>query len=123
MKIQIKPMSANEAYICNGKKRTKSSAYKQYINDVGWQLKPMDIPDDVPLEVQILVGFSNRGADLDNCAKPFIDILQKHYGFNDNRIYCINLLKTIVPKYEEFISFEIFECFKVPSWKKGEEYI
>ena len=116
-------MSANEAYICNGKRRTKSSAYQQYIHDVNWQLKPMDIPDDVPLEVHILAGFSNKGSDLDNVAKPFLDILQKHYKFNDNRIYCLNMLKTIVPKHEEFISFEIFECLKVPSWKKGEENI
>lgn len=121
MKVQIKPMSANKAYICNGSKRTKSSAYKQYIHDVTWQLKSMEIPDG-SLEIHILAGASNSNSDLDNVAKPFIDILQAHYKFNDNRIYSINMMKMIVPKYEEFISFEIFECFKVPSWKKGEEF-
>jgi len=55
---------------------------------------------------------SNKGFDLDNSLKPFIDILQKKYGFNDNRIYSITAMKRIVPKGEEFISFDIFECLK-----------
>lgn len=122
MKIQIKPLSANEAYICKGKSRIKTEKYKKYIEDVGWQLKSMEIPDG-ELEISILVGFSNKASDLDNAAKPFIDILQKHYGFNDSRIYALTMLKTIVPKGEEFISFELFECFRTPSWKKGGENI
>lgn len=81
----------------------------------------MTIPDG-DLELHIQIGVSNRGFDIDNAVKPFLDILQKKYGFNDNRIYSLNVSKRITPKGCEFISFDIFECFKVPSWKKGESF-
>ena len=46
-------------------------------------------------------------SDVDNGAKPFIDILQKKYGFNDNQIYELHLYKEIVDKGNEFIDFSI----------------
>ena len=74
-------------------------------------LKPIDIPDG-NLEVHIQAGMSSKQADIDNIAKPFIDILQKKYGFNDSRIYSLHMYKRIVPKGDEYISFDIFECLK-----------
>jgi Holliday junction resolvase RusA-like endonuclease len=71
----------------------------------------MEIPDG-DLEVHIQVGFSNKNADLDNVAKPFLDILQKRYRFNDSRVYVLNMYKKIVPKGEEYIAFSIFECLE-----------
>ena len=108
MKIDVKPLSVNKCYIG---RRFKTPEYKQYEKDVLIQLKPMNIPDG-NLEIHIQAGFSNKGADLDNIAKVFIDILQTKYGFNDNRLYSINLYKRIVPKGSEYISFDLFECFK-----------
>ena len=106
MKIDVKPMSMNAAY--RGR-RFKTEEYKQFKIDCLKVLRPMKIPDG-NLELQIQIGVSNRGFDLDNCLKPFVDILQEKYDFNDNRIYHIGAYKRIVPKGDEFISFEIFEC-------------
>jgi Holliday junction resolvase RusA-like endonuclease len=115
MKVNVKPLTVNQAYIG---KRYKSKLYKAYITAVMIRLRPMEIPEG-ELELHIQVGVSSRGFDIDNCAKVFIDILQKKYGFNDNRIYVLNIMKRIVPKKEEYISFEIFECLKENELTEG----
>lgn len=109
MKIPIKPMSSNAAW--RGARRFKSKEYERYIKDVSALLRPLTIPDG-ELELHVQIGVSNKGFDLDNCIKPFCDILQKKYDFNDNRIYSINAYKKIVPKGQEYISFDLFECLK-----------
>jgi len=108
VKIDVKPLSMNMAY--RGR-RYKTSRYTKFITDCEKLLRPMKIPDG-DLELHIQIGVSSKGFDLDNCLKPFIDILQKKYGFNDNRIYHIGAYKRIVPKGQEYISFDIFECLK-----------
>lgn len=104
VRINIKPMTVNQCW--RGGKRFKTDQYKAYIDDVLLQLRPREIPEG-RLNLTIEAGFSNKGADLDNIAKPFIDILQKKYGFNDNRIYKLTLIKEIVKKGEEYIAFQI----------------
>lgn len=118
MKIKVKPLTVNQAY---SGVRKKTELYKSYITAVMIYLRPMEIPEG-DLELHIQVGVSNKGFDVDNAAKPFIDILQKKYGFNDNRIYYLAIMKKIVPKGDEYISFELFECHRTPSWKKGEKF-
>lgn len=115
MKIPIKPMSVNAAW--RSSKRYKTKEYIQYIKGVNAFLKPLEVPDG-ELELHLQIGVSNKGFDLDNSIKPFVDILQKKYDFNDNRIHSISAHKRIVPKGQEYISFDLFECFKTPSWKK-----
>ncbi|HIF9256506.1 TPA: hypothetical protein ACX6Q6_003530 [Photobacterium damselae] len=53
------------------------------------------------------VFYSSLLSDVDNCLKPFIDVLQKKYGFNDNRIFEIRIKKFLVPKGYEEILFSI----------------
>ena len=108
MRIDLKPLSVNQ---CWQGRRFKTPRYKQYETAVMIMLPPMIIPDG-DLELHIQAGFSNKASDLDNVAKPFIDILQKKYGFNDSRVYILNMYKKIVPKGQEYISFSIFECLK-----------
>jgi len=108
MKIDIKPLSVNK---CWKGKRYKTVEYNRYETAVLIRLRPMKIPDG-DLEIHIQVGFSNKNADLDNVAKPFLDILQKKYHFNDSRVYSLHMYKRIVPKGEEYISFDIFSCLK-----------
>lgn len=103
MKVEIKPLTVNQAW--KGR-RFRTDKYKKYTKDVMIQLKDMAVPPG-DLELYIQAGLSNRNADIDNIAKPFIDILQKRYGFNDNRIFHLVLMKRIVPKGQEFISFEL----------------
>ena len=63
------------------------------------------------LSISINYGFSNSMSDIDNPCKPFLDILQKKYKFNDNMIYELIQTKEIVKKGSEFICFSI-EIYK-----------
>lgn len=104
MRISIKPLSVNEAW--QGK-RFKTPKYKKFEKDVLLLLKGTFIPDG-ELEIHLDWGFSNYGAsDFDNPIKPFVDCLQKKYGFNDNKIKRAVIEKHKVSKGEEFIEFRL----------------
>tara|TARA_B100000161_G_scaffold15730_4_gene9578 strand:- start:2832 stop:3164 length:333 start_codon:yes stop_codon:yes gene_type:complete len=94
----------NEAFM--GRKR-KTAAYRNYEIKVPPELPDLNIPTSGPLALSLIAGLSNRAADIDNVIKPFVDILQSHYGFNDNRIYNLEVVKVKVPKGEEYISFSL----------------
>lgn len=103
-KVDIKPLSVNNAW--KGK-RYKTPRYKRYERDL-LLLLPKDI--EIPkgeLAITINFGMSYSGADIDNPIKPFLDILQKKYGFNDNRIVSMNVRKTKTKRGEEYIHFRI----------------
>lgn len=97
-----------------GRKR-KTAAYRDYEMKVPKELPSLELPKRGPLGLRLRAGLSNRNADLDNVAKPFIDILQKAYGFNDNRIYLLEMTKVIVAKGQEYIEFEINELEHEPT--------
>ncbi len=99
----VKPLSVNEAFM--GRK-VKSQAYRHYERVVLRRLPLIEIPEGL-LELKILVLYSSRRSDIDNALKPFLDILQKRYGFDDNRIYKLTVRKAIVPKGQETIKFTI----------------
>jgi Holliday junction resolvase RusA-like endonuclease len=105
MRIKIKPLSVNDAW--QGR-RFKTVDYKIYERSVSLLLngKSVDIPDG-NLSIYIEFGFSNFGADWDNPIKPLLDILQKQYSFNDNRVFEARIVKKVVKKGEEYIEFEI----------------
>ena len=93
-------MSVNTAW--KGK-RFKTDDYKQYERDLGLLLpKEVKITNTLHLEF----GFSSKLADIDNPVKPFIDILQKKYGFNDRDLKNLIIQKEIVKKGEEYIKFK-----------------
>ena len=106
MRIDIKPLTVNQ---CWQGRRYKTDKYKKYESDVLSILPKYDIPDG-PLCLCLEVGLSNKLADVDNIAKPFIDILQKRYGFNDSRIYMLVMVKQIVKKGSEYIDFELTDA-------------
>ncbi len=112
MRINIKPLSVNQAW--QGK-RFKTKAYKQYEKDVQLLLGKMDIPEGF-LMIEMTFGFSNSASDWDNPIKPFQDILQKKYGFNDNRIKRAIIDVVKVKKGCEFIEFEIKDLDYVNSF-------
>jgi Holliday junction resolvase RusA-like endonuclease len=97
MRIQIKPLSMNQAY--RGR-RFKTPDLKQYQKDLNTLLPKLDIPDG-KLEVEYIFGLSSKGSDYDNCIKAFQDCLQDKYGFNDNKIYKATVEKVDVKKGEE----------------------
>ena len=103
MKLDIKPLSVNQAY--NGR-RTRSKAYNSYKRSILLMLPNVDIPTG-NLKITITWGFSSAGSDIDNPCKPFIDCLQAKYDFNDNRVSILHLEREKVAKGKEFIDFEI----------------
>jgi Holliday junction resolvase RusA-like endonuclease len=105
MRINIKPLSVNQVW--QGK-RFKTKAYKDYEKEVLLTLKPMNV-NGGKLRLHLRFGLSSKNADIDNPVKPFVDCLQKRYGFNDRQIYSLIVDKIDVPKGQEFIEFEITE--------------
>ncbi len=103
MRLNIKPLSVNEAW--KGR-RFKTDKYKKYERNILLILPRLKVPEG-KLEVSLKFGLSNKNADVDNPVKCFIDCLQKKYGFNDRHIYKINLEKEDVKKGCEYIEFEI----------------
>jgi len=104
IKINIKPLSVNQAW--QGK-RFKTVSYKDYEKEMLLRLPKLKVAIDKNLSIVIKVGYSNKNSDIDNCVKPFLDILQKKYGFNDSHIYKLTVEKEIVKKKEEYIEFDI----------------
>lgn len=102
-KIIIKPLSSNK---CWQGRRFKTKDYLNYETNMFKLLPKLDILNG-SYQLNIIVGFSNKASDIDNILKPFIDILQKKYNFNDKDIYILHVEKQIVKKNNDFISFEL----------------
>jgi len=103
MKIQIKPLSINEAF--QGR-RFKTKKYKDFEQEFLLKLKPLKLPKPF-YSVYYEFGLSNVLSDWDNPVKPTQDILQQKYGFNDKNIFEALVRKVKVNKGEEYIKFEI----------------
>ncbi|MDE2015990.1 MAG: RusA family crossover junction endodeoxyribonuclease [Patescibacteria group bacterium] len=102
--LSIKPLSVNDAY--RGR-RFKTSDYNNYEKEVFLLLPPAAKIPKGKLKLKCEFGFSSRRSDIDNALKPFIDILQKKYGFDDRIIYRLEIEKTLVAIGKEFIKFEL----------------
>jgi Holliday junction resolvase RusA-like endonuclease len=103
--INIKPLSVNLAW--QGK-RFKTPIYKKYEKALLLMLKKkIAVPEKMAINFEF--GFSNVSSDIDNPVKPFLDILQKKYKFNDSKVYQLNIKKTLVKKGKEFIKFQIID--------------
>lgn len=105
-KIGIKPLTVNQAHRTFRGRILKSKPYKQYEKDLLILLPKIKVGSD-KLSLTLEVGFSNKAMDIDNILKPFIDILQKAYEFNDKMIYKLSVEKKDVKKGEEYIKFKI----------------
>tara|TARA_R100001244_G_scaffold120472_1_gene90075 strand:- start:202 stop:522 length:321 start_codon:yes stop_codon:yes gene_type:complete len=103
MIINIKPLSVNQ---CWQGRRFKTPTYKKYEKELLLLLPKLTIPEG-NLAIIITFGFSSKASDWDNPIKPFQDILQKRYKFNDSRVYKATVTKEIVKKGKEFIEFTI----------------
>lgn len=108
--IFIKPLSVNQAW--QGR-RFKSPKYKEFESRVlGLLPTDVEIPEG-KLTITLKWGVSSPLFDWDNPIKPFQDILQKKYDFNDNRVFRAIIDKELVKRGEEYISFNI------EKWKKN----
>ncbi len=102
-RIDVIPLSVNQVW--QGR-RFKTKKYKDYEKTVLAILPKLKIPEG-NLKLIITFGFSSKASDWDNPIKPFQDILQKKYDFNDSRIYRAEIEKVIVKRGKEFIDFSI----------------
>ena len=119
--IQIKPLSVNQAY--RGR-RFKTNDYKKYEVDMFEALsEDIGISDKGQLVLILEVRYSSRQSDIDNCIKPFLDILQKRFGFNDNRVFFLAITKEIVPKGEEGIGYMLADMEEVSVFVAGEQIV
>jgi Holliday junction resolvase RusA-like endonuclease len=103
IRLNIKPLSVNDAW--KGR-RFRTDTYKAYSKVVLLMLKKLEVPKG-KLTLKVKFGFSSKGSDIDNPVKPLLDILQKKYRFNDNKIYRLEVDKEEVKKGEEYIEFEL----------------
>jgi Holliday junction resolvase RusA-like endonuclease len=112
--IDVKPLSINQAYTYisrrggRGGDRIKTRGYKEYELILLTVLSNvMRVVPEGKLSIKYEFGVSNAASDIDNLIKPLQDILQKAYGFNDNRVYHIDIIKKVVKKGEEYVKFKI----------------
>ena len=99
-------MSINEAY--KGK-RVRTDKYDDYEERLIYTLprrSSIDIPDG-SLEIHYEFGVSSKLFDVDNAIKPFQDVLQHKYKFNDRIVMFITARKAYVKKGDEYITFRI----------------
>ena len=114
--VHIKPLSVNQAW--KGR-RFKTNDYKQYEKDLMKYLPFLNIPEGA-LKISFVWGFSSAASDWDNPIKPTQDILEKYYGFNDNRIAYGCARKVHVKKGSEFFEFKIeADTFPEFTYKEG----
>lgn len=109
IKLDIKPMSLNNAYVTNFKtgRRFPSKAYGQYKKDLAMIIpKWLECPKG-KLWIQYEFGVSSTMNDVDNLTKGIQDALAETYGFNDRDVYRVELEKVLVPKGSEYIKFNI----------------
>lgn len=111
--INIKPLSVNQAW--RGR-RFKTDKYESYERECLLLLKATSVPAP-PYELRLSFGFSNYLSDIDNPMKPFIDILQKKFSFDDRDILRVVVDKVMTDKGKEFVSFEL-KTIDLPLIKK-----
>jgi len=104
MKINIKPLSVNQAYTW---RRFKTENYRQYEKALIMLLPKIEIKQNTKLKLEMVVWINWR-QDIDWVLKCFIDILQRFHWFNDNMIYEIHIQKEKVKKWQEYIDFDLF---------------
>lgn len=109
MRVNIKPLSVNEAW--QGR-RFKSPKYKQYQKDLLLLLpKKINLPQP-PYEIYFKFGFSNSSSDWDNCIKTTQDCIALKYKFNDKLIRRAVVETEIVKKGKEYFEFDISTLYK-----------
>lgn len=103
IRLDIKPLSLNNAYRGRRFKTPELEAFKKAVL---WQIPHLEVPKG-KLAVRYVFGVSSKNSDGDNLIKVIQDCLATAYGFNDKRIYEWHVTKIDVPKGKEFIEFEI----------------
>ena len=115
-RLEEKPLSANAMFTI---KRHRTHKYNSYAKRWAEVLVDAKLPDDIEdhsemyFKLDMKVGLSSSLADLDNCIKPLLDIIQGNLeGFNDKRVLEIHATRYKARKGEEYIEFTLTQIFK-----------
>lgn len=108
IKLQIKPLSINEAYTG---KRSRTAKYNVFKRQIGFLLPNINLPNP-PYMIYFEFGLSSLASDGDNLIKTAQDCIAEKYGFNDKLIkrWVIDVEK--VDKGKEYIKFKIETLIK-----------
>lgn len=99
MALKGQTMSANKMYL--GRKR-KGAEYREFEGNMSRVLPDnFSPPASGKMKVLIYVKYKTAASDIDNCIKTTLDVLQKKYGFNDNKVYDLRVIKDTCKKGEE----------------------
>lgn len=114
IKLEVKPLSVNNAFSVYKGKKLKTKQYRQYEKTIIAHLIKskikLKLPPNGDLYLYLKIGVS-RAFDTDNAAKPLIDIFQGYFGFNDNRITYLVIEKDVVKRGNEYIEFQLSPRF------------
>jgi Holliday junction resolvase RusA-like endonuclease len=85
-----RPPSVNNLFSTIGRKRVTSKRYKEWQTEAGWELqrqRPGRITGEWQCDIALPIG---TVADLDNLAKPILDLLVTHEVVPDDK-FCTRL--------------------------------
>lgn len=103
--LQCLPLSTN---MMSGRSKTyETKEFLEYRNLVAHVAGgTYGITKDMQFRADVVVGYSNKRADADNCLKPLFDAITACVDseFDDSQIYRIDVTKKVVGKGHEFIS-------------------
>ena len=105
IRINVKPMSINEAF--KGR-RYKTKTYTEYEKKLLLILPKVVIPSG-RIKLTLVFGIT-KVADIDNPTKALLDIFQKKYGFDDKNIYELHIKKVPVKTGFEFFEYYFEPC-------------
>ena len=103
-KLPIKPLSLNAAY--RGR-RFDTPELKRFKKDMRKCLPNIQVPKG-KIGIEFIFGVSTSRSDGDNLIKCAQDAIANKYGFNDNVIFEWHIVKDVVRKGKEYISFSIY---------------
>ena len=103
-KIEIKPMSINEAFYGQ---LHETREYKKYKEDLAFLLPKNFVVPAAPFEIYYKFGFSSKASDFDNCLKCITDCIAKKYKFNDKLIKRAVIDVDYVKKGQEYFEFSL----------------
>lgn len=117
VRLNQKPLSANKMHYAKFKKDTKE--YREYKSEIFSLLgdREYDFTDDDKFKLSLVVGYSSKLSDLDNCFKPLLDSMQLAMGFDDRQVFQIDSLKDHVKKGDEYIMVRL-EKITDNQWKR-----
>mgnify|MGYP003647873248 FL=1 len=115
--MPLKALSANRMHYANAKRDTVE--YKRYKLAVFNALKEhrFTVEKDDKYKLSLIVGYSSKLSDLDNCFKPLLDSMQRVLSFDDRQVFEIEALKEHTAKGDEFIMVRM-ETITDNQWRR-----